>query len=264
MKALLNLDAGEVFEIETPPVDKIPVEALADLQPEAVYALAIASLPQQKINSLRIQSAKKSVEAARGMMYPTFSAFGGLGTSYVNIKVPSFNPGPYKPTGAIVNVSGTDYIVQAPSFVQAGESSIPMGTQFRNNFAQNIGIGISVPILNGRSARSNWERNKLTVQQFELQKESGDMQLKQDIYKAYTDATAALQKFNAERKAVQTSEKAYEYATKRYELGLLSTYDLLNSQNNVLRSKIQALYAQYDYVFKMKLLEFYKGQGLKL
>lgn len=264
MKALLNLDAGELFEIETPPVDKIPVEALADLQPEAVYALAIASLPQQKINSLRIQSAKKSVEAARGMMYPTFSAFGGLGTSYVNIKVPSFSPGPFKPTGAIVNVSGTDYVVQAPSFVQAGESSIPMGTQFRNNFAQNIGIGISVPILNGRSARSNWERNKLTVQQFELQKESGDMQLKQDIYKAYTDATAALQKFNADKKAVQTSEKAYDYAKKRYDLGLLSTYDLLNSQNNVLRSKIQALYAQYDYVFKMKLLEFYKGQGLKL
>jgi len=264
MKALLNLDAGEAFEIETPPVDKIPVEALADLQPESVYALAIASLPQQKINSLRIQSAKKSVEAARGMMYPTFSAFGGLGTSYVNIKVPNFNPGPFKPTGAIVNVSGTDYVVQAPSFVQAGESSIPMGTQFRNNFAQNIGIGISVPILNGRNARSNWERNKLTVQQFELQKESGDMQLKQDIYKAYTDATAALQKFNAERKAVQTSEKAYDYAKKRYDLGLLSTYDLLNSQNNVLRSKIQALYSQYDYVFKMKLLEFYKGQGLKL
>jgi len=264
MKALLNLDAGEAFEIETPPVDKIPVEALGDLQPEAVYALAIASLPQQKINSLRIQSAKKSVEAARGMMYPTFSAFGGLGTSYVNIKIPNYNPGPYKPTGAIVNVSGTDYIVQAPSFVQAGESSIPMGTQFRNNFAQNIGIGISVPILNGRSARSNWERNKLTVQQFELQKESGDMQLKQDIYKAYNDATAALQKFNADKKSVQTSEKAYDYARKRYDLGLLSTYDLLNSQNNVLRSKIQALYAHYDYVFKMKLLEFYKGQGLKL
>jgi outer membrane protein len=44
----------------------------------------------------------------------------------------------------------------------------------------------------------------------------------------------------------------------------LSTYDLLNSQNNVLRARIQALYSQYDYVFKMKLLEFYKGQGLKL
>jgi outer membrane protein len=264
MKALLNLDAGASFDIETPPVDRIPVEALADLQPEAVYALAIKTLPQQKVNELRIQSAQKSVAAAKGAMYPAFSAFGGLGTNYVNIKIPEFSPGPFKPTGAIVNISGTDYNVLAPSFVQAGERHIALGTQFRNNFAQNIGIGMSVPIFNGRTARTAWERNKLTVQQFQLQKEQGDMQLKQDIYKAYNDATAALQKFNADKKSVQTAEKAYDYAKKRYDLNLLSTYDLISSQNNVLRAKIQSLYSQYDYVFKMKLLEFYKGQGLKL
>ena len=264
MKALLNLDAGEPFDIETPPVERIPVEALADLQPDAVYAMAIGTLPQQKVNTLRIQSAQKSVAAAKGMLYPSFSAFGGLGTSYVNIKVPEYNAGPLSATGAIVRVSGTDYNVFAPSFVQVGEKSIPLGTQFRNNFAQNIGIGLSVPILNGRNARSNWERNKLTVRQFELQKEQGDQQLKQDIYKAYTDAVAALQKYQADQKTVQTSEKAFEYARKRYDLNLLSTYDLISSQNNVQRAKIQALYSRYDYVFKMKLLEFYKGQGLKL
>ena len=59
-------------------------------------------------------------------------------------------------------------------------------------------------------------------------------------------------------------EKAYDFAKKRYDLNLLSTYDLISSQNNVQRARIQALYSQYDYVFKMKLLEFYKGQGLKL
>lgn len=152
----------------------------------------------------------------------------------------------------------------APSFVQTGERHIPLGDQFKNNFAQNFGIGVSVPIFNGRTARTAWERNKLTVQQFQLQKEQGDMQLKQDIYKAYNDAVAALQKFNADNKSVQTAEKAFDFARRRYELNLLSTYDLINSQNNVLRAKIQALYSQYDYVFKMKLLEFYRGQGLKL
>ena len=264
MKALLNLDAGQAFDIETPPVDRIPLETLADLQPEAVYALALNNMPQQKVNNLRIQSAQKSVAVAKAAMYPTISAFGGLGTSYVNIKVPEYAAGPFKPTGALVNVGGTDYSVLAPSFVQVGERPIPMGTQLRNNFAQNIGIGISVPILNGKSARTGWERSQLTVQQFELQKEQGDMQLKQDIYKAYTDATAALQKYQADQKSVQTSEKAFDYAKKRYDLNLLSAYDLLNSQNNMLRARIQALYSRYDYVFKMKLLEFYKGQGLKL
>lgn len=264
LKALLNLDAGTAFDIQTPPVDRIPVETLADLQPDAVYALANSTLPQQKVNLLRIQSAQKSVAAAKGMMYPTFSAFIGLGTNYVNVEIPEYITGPFKPTGAIVNVNGTDFNVLAPTLVQTGRIHIPIGKQLNNNFTQSIGIGLNVPIFNGRSARTAWDRSKLTVQQWQLQKEQGDMQLKQDIYKAYTDATAAIQKFNADKKAVQTAEKAYEFANKRYALNLLSTYDLLNSQNNVLRAKIQALYSQFDYVFKMKLLEFYRGQGLKL
>ena len=75
---------------------------------------------------------------------------------------------------------------------------------------------------------------------------------------------ASLQSFNANKKTVEFSAKAYDFASKRYELGLLSTYDLITSQNTLQQSKIQLLYSQYDYVFKMKLLEFYKGQGLKL
>ncbi|MEI9809748.1 MAG: TolC family protein [Bacteroidota bacterium] len=74
----------------------------------------------------------------------------------------------------------------------------------------------------------------------------------------------ALQKFNANKKAVETSQKAYDYSQKRYELALLSTFELVTTQNNLQRAKIDMLYSQYDYVFKIKLLEFYKGQGLKL
>ena len=79
-----------------------------------------------------------------------------------------------------------------------------------------------------------------------------------------TVGSQSMQKFNADKKSVQAAEKAYDFASKRYELNLLSTYDLIISQNNVQRTRIQALYSQYDYVFKMKLLEFYKGQGIKL
>ena len=138
------------------------------------------------------------------------------------------------------------------------------GKQIKENFGQNIGIGLSVPIFNGRAARTGWERSKLTVMNLELTKEQADQQLKQDIYKAYIDATSAIQKFNANKKAVETAQKAYDFANKRYELGLLSTFELLSTQNSLLTAKTQLLYAQYDYVFKIKLLEFYKGQGLKL
>ena len=63
---------------------------------------------------------------------------------------------------------------------------------------------------------------------------------------------------------METSQKAFDFATKRYNIGLLNTIDLLTNQNNMFKAKIDKLTAQYDYVFKLKVLEFYKGQGIKL
>jgi outer membrane protein len=47
-------------------------------------------------------------------------------------------------------------------------------------------------------------------------------------------------------------------------VGMLNTVDLLINQNNYFNAKINLLSSQYDYVFKMKVLEFYKGMGIKL
>ena len=236
---------------------------IAELQPAAVYASALENLPQQKVNQLRLLAAEKNVAAMKATLYPTISAFGGLGSNYVNTKLPQGTVG-ISSTNAFVNIGGTDYFVQAPTFIQTGEQVTPLGRQLSNNFAQNIGIGLSIPIFNGRVARTNWDRSKLQVQQMALTNEQDTMTLKQDIYQAYNDAMAALQKFSANRKAVETSQKAYDFAQKRYEALMLSTLELLTSQNNLQRAKIDLLYTQYDYIFKMKLLEFYKGQGIKL
>ena len=272
MKALLNLDAAAPFDVVIPPVGLVHVEPLADLQPDAVYASAIANLPQQKVNNLRLQSALKTVAAAKANMYPTFSAFGSLSTSAISFRRAVYDKvitGYSAADGLRANAGGTFYPVEIPEVVD-GPNIItyarpgPITRQFSNNFGQSLGIGLSVPIFNGRLARTGWERSRLQVQRLELTNELDNMTLKQDIYQAYTDATAALQKYNANKKAVETSQKAYDFAQKRYEVALLSTFELLTSQNNLQRARIDMLYAQYDYVFKMKLLEFYKGQGLKL
>ena len=71
-------------------------------------------------------------------------------------------------------------------------------------------------------------------------------------------------KYNAATKTVQANEKAFDFANRRYNVGLLNTIDLITTQNNVFSARLQQLLAQFDYVFKMKVLEFYKGQGLKL
>ena len=265
MKALLNLDAGLPFEIVVPSVSGIPIENLADLQPEVVYNQAITNLPQQKVDELNLKSALKNVEVARGSMYPSISLFGSLGSAF-NSKAQEVKSRTTinSPLGK-VNVSGTDYQVFPLSpFNSFTYGNVNYFSQINQNFRQSIGLSISVPILNGGSLRTAWQRSKLNVKQVELTKEQNSLTLKQDIYKAYNDAVAAIQKFNADKKAVIASQKAYDYAIKRYELGLLSTYDLITTQTTLQQAKTQLLYSQYDHVFKMKLLEFYKGQGLKL
>jgi outer membrane protein len=265
MKSLLNMDAGAAFDIQTPPIERIPVESLADLQPEAVFNQAVNNMPQQKADAFNLQAARKSMEVARGHMYPTLSVFGSLGTAFNNRakEIKSITPlsGPI----GTVTVSGTDYqVFPLTPFDSYTFGNIGYFNQLNQNFRQSIGLSISVPIMNGGNLRAGWERSKLNVKQVELQNEANSFTLKQDIYKAYNDAIAAVQKFNANKKAVEAAEKAYNYALKRYELGLLSTYDLVTTQTSLQQARTQLLYAQYDYVFKLKLLEFYKGQGLKL
>ena len=140
----------------------------------------------------------------------------------------------------------------------------PYWTQVSDNFSNAVGFGINVPIFNGGSAKIYWQKQKLNVKNLSLQQELDNKSLKQDIYKAYTDAMTALQKFNASTKAVETAQKAYDFSSKRYTVGLLSTIDLLINQNNLFRAKIDRLSAQYSYVFKIKVLEYYRGQGIKL
>ena len=65
LKAILNLDAAAAFDLDTPPVETIPVEPISSLQPDVVYALAVGSFPQQKMNDLRISAAQKNVDYSR-------------------------------------------------------------------------------------------------------------------------------------------------------------------------------------------------------
>ncbi len=263
MKALLNMDAGIPFDVVAPPVNMIPVENLADLQPEAVYSLAVKSRPQQLYDELNLKSALKSVKVARGEMYPTFSIFGSLGTTFNSKDEEAKSIAPFKPPVGTVTVGSTTYQVYPINPIY-NYGKISYFDQMNQNFRQSIGLSVSVPILNNGILRTNWQRSKLTVKQRELTKEQNSFTLKQDIYTAYYDAVASLQKFNANKKAVDASQKAYDFAMKRYDLGLLSTYDLVITQNTLAKAKSEMLYSQYDYVFKIKLLEFYKGQGLKL
>ncbi|HMJ47923.1 MAG TPA: TolC family protein [Ferruginibacter sp.] len=266
LKSYMNIDAAAPFEVETPPVDLIPLDPIAELQPSDVYTLAIANQPLQRANEFRLKAAQKDIAAARGAMYPTLSAFGSLGSGYNNQakEILSVTPLPAAAFGN-VNVNGISYnVFPNQTFYNYNYGKTGFTSQLSDNFRQSIGLSLSVPIFNGGSLKSNYERSKLNFNSLELQKELDNQQLKQDIYQAYNAALIALEKFNASEKSVRANEQTYLFAQKRFDVGMLSTFDLITTQNNLLRAKLEYTINRFDYVFKMKVLEFYKGQGLKL
>jgi outer membrane protein len=272
LKGLLNMDAGAPFELDTPPIDEIPLESLADLQPDVVFQLAQVNQPLLKVNDLKIKGAEKTIQANKAALYPRLSAAYSLGSRFSN-SVKEANPTGYVyvPTEAKTTVNGTDYAVQTRIYDYA-YSSKPFSqwwngysSQLNSNFSQQVGIGLTVPIFNsGNTNRVNYEQSKLNLRSLQLQQDQATLDLKQSIYKAYIDATSAMQKFYAGQRSVASAQKAYDFSFKRYQVGLLSSIDLLTNQNNLLKAKLQQLTNQYEYVFRMKLLEFYKGQGMKL
>lgn len=265
LKALMNMDPAIPFEVDVPPVDRIPVEPIADLQPEYVYRLALANQPLQKSNFFRLKAAEKYTDAARGAMYPRLIAFGGLGTSYFNrAQVVTATNQVFVPIGE-VTIDNTSYSVfpfQPFTVPIYGKSYF--GQQITDNFSQSIGVSLNVPIFNNGSLKSNYIKSKLNLRSVQLQQDQDNLKLKQDIYQAYNEASVAMEKFNASSRSVTTSETALSYARKRYDVGMLSTFDLITSQNNLLRAKLEYTMNRFDYVFKLKVLEFYKGLGLKL
>ena len=263
LKALMNIDPATPFEIDIPPIEKIPVEPIANLQPDYVFDIALKNLPQQRVNELRLKAAEKNIDAAKGSMYPTLSTFGSLGSNYNNKSRSVTGFVPKISNIGSVNVAGTNYLVTTPSGTPIFDN-IGFTNQLSDNFRQAIGLNLSVPIFNGGSLRSNYERSKLNINTIQLQKEQDNQKLKQDIYQAYTAALIALEKFNAGKKTLAINELNLNYATKRFNVGMLGTFELITTQNNLLRSKLELAQSQFDYVFKMKVLEFYKGMGLKL
>ena len=234
MIALLNLDASKPFEVVAQPVDQIKVQNFADLQPDYVFNVATQNMPNVIAANLRVKAAEKNSLAAKAGFYPSLSFGYNLTSNFSNQS---------KNWGTVWN---------------------GWNTQVSNNFGQNVGLQMNIPIFNGNQSKLNYQQSKLNLNNVKLQADNTQLKLKQDIYSAYTNAIVSFNKLNAAQKALNSAEKTYQFATKRYDLGLLGTIELLNNQNNYLKAKVNFKTAQYEYVFRIKLLEFYKGEALTL
>lgn len=265
--ALLNLDARQLFEVSIPDVDKIPLPRLSELDPAELYNMATSTQPLQQVDSLRIVSGQYSIKATRGAMYPTLSAFGSLSSQYSSYKIlTQVQQGFRTDSISAVKVDNTTYpiYVQNPNYVSA-TTRFGYWEQISNaQFGQSIGVQLNVPIFNGRQLRTNYERAKLNVESYKLQLALDNQTLQQNIYTARANAEASIQKFYANQRAASYSEYANDLSRKRYEIGMLSTSDYIIVQNNLATARFNLASARYDYIFRIKLLEYYKYGKVQL
>lgn len=264
LKAVLNFDFAQPFDIVAPNLETIKIDNIADMQPEAVYQLALNNQPVQKMYKLKIEAGQYEIKAARGYMYPSLSAFGQLNTRAINTKS---NPVVTRLPDELIgytDVNGTKFGVYSPAYGVSGFTGTPLFKQLNNNFGQVAGLSLNFSIFNAYTSRTQWEKAKVNVQQLKLQEEQEILNLRSNIYNAYQDAFSSFQKYNAAHRTVDYSQKALDISKKRYDIGLLGTLDFIITQNNLYLAQIDEISSKYDYVFKMKVLEFYKGQGIKL
>lgn len=263
LRAYMNYDFSLPFDVETPAVEDIAIDNLSDLQPQDVYNIATSTQPLQRMYKLRMEAQQYEIKAARGLMYPSLNAFANLNTRAINSKRPILTYS-LDTTSAFVAIGGNQYKVLAPSAQIAGETGTPFFNQVKNNFGQSVGLSLNFSVFNNYVNRAQWERAKITLNQLQQQNEQELVTLRTNIYNAYLDASSAMQKYNASKRTVEYSQRAFDMAKKRYDIGLLGTLDFIITQNNLYLAQIDAISSHYDYVFKMKVLEFYRGQGIKL
>ena len=183
------------------------------------------------------------------------------GYSGANTEVIGFTDARYTPSSD--RVIGTNNFIEKLSADVIREEKA-WDDQLDDNFNKSLGLSLNVPIFNGLSARKSVERAKLNAESAALELENAKLRLRQNIETAHTEAIAALKRYNAAEKSVNSLKLSFDYTQKRFDVGAVNSFDFNNEKNRLSNAESELLQAKYEYIFRTKVLDFYKGEALIL
>jgi len=140
----------------------------------------------------------------------------------------------------------------------------PFGEQLNDNLNYGLGFSLNIPIFNGWQVNTGIKNSRLGIENSRYALENTRKQLYKNIQQAYTDASGALKKYNASQKAVTSMEEAFRYAEQKLGVGMVTAVEYNQSKTQLLNAQSEMAQAKYEYVFKTKVLDFYKGIPLTL
>ncbi len=256
---LLELDSVSGFDIYIPEIYIIP-EDDPDISIKHIYTEAQTVLPRIKSAEYRLRSAESSLDVARGYRSPHFTLSGTYSTGYSDSrqKITGQETVTF-PIGETISGELVQTTAQNPIF-----GSYPFRDQFMDNASTGISLNINIPVFNGWQVNNYISNAKLNILNSEYQLENSKNILYKEIQQAYADAKAALKRYKASEKALIAMEESFKYTEQRFEVGLVNTVDYNSAKNQLRNTKSELIQSKFDYIFKIKILDFYQGKPLSL
>ena len=256
---LLNLDSLPNFSIEKPVVE-ITGNDVASISVQNIYETALKNQHSIKAAQYNMISANKSLDVAKGKFSPTLSATGslGTGTSELNKRIDAVK---------FVGVEQTQYVTSGGDFVYQPKTEIvssktPFADQFKDNVNKSIGFTLSVPIFNGLQTYTSYKNAQINALSVSYSRDLVEQNLYKTIAQAYANARAALNKYNANKLSVEANEVSFNFAQQKYNVGSLSSFDYNSAKTRLQTALGNLVQAKYDYVFKLKVLDYYQGKPI--
>jgi outer membrane protein len=260
LKQFMNLmDEGE-FRIVKPEnilITEIPLPTEIE-----VYNDAVGTLPQVKVSEYNRQSNLYAVKAAKGRMSPRLSLNSSISTLFASSNKRVI--GSELSGSRVIGYTKTTGDSVLMPIVQNITSLKPYGTQLKDNVNKSIGLSLSIPILNGLQTRTAIHRAKISYESSDYDMQLTLQNIQKSVQRVYLDATLSLKQYHAMEKAMQAQEQSFRNAEKRLDLGLINPYEYNQTKTRNTNSQSDLLRAKYDYLFKTKILDFYRGIPLKL
>ena len=261
MSQLLNYTDGRNFEVTRVLVPNPNVSNYPNSSQE-IYNTAISFLPEVKAAETRKKVAETGTEIAKSAKLPTLSANAGWGTAYTTAAERIITTTEIdKRTLGNVDINGTKFplIIESPKTIN---EKISYPKQITTNMNSSVGVNLRIPIFNGYNAKYRLATAKIQEDQADLQLQLVKLQLKQSIDQAYIALSNASKRYTATQSQVSSLEEAYRAATVRFDAGSLNSVDYNIAKTNLDRAKANLVQTKYDYVFRIKILDFYQNKPL--
>ncbi|WP_196896166.1 TolC family protein [Aureivirga marina] len=227
----------EIAEVEvTLPSGSILLESS-----NQIYKESLALRPEIKKAEIALTGAELATDIARADYYPSLSFSAGLSTFYLHQQ-------------------GGNEIIFNPMTNTFLDNRFK--EQVSNNLNKSFQFTLTIPIFSNLMVKTNVAKAKLNSQIAEYELESQKLALQQTIQSAYLDAKAALKTYEASEISLVAQQKSFENAQIKYNLGSMTSFDFDKVKQELIEAQSTLVRSKYDFVFKIKVLEFYKGMTI--